>query len=112
MALVALKALLLYPGVHGIAGGPGEVLSTAVSLGHLHCRPVVWWLPLVGEPLRLDSPRTHLGVCVCVCVCVCLCLCLFPCLCVCVKHSVRIVRSNPHTIKSLFETHAMRQSRQ
>ena len=28
------------------------------------------------------------------------------------KHSVRIVRSNPHTVKSLFQAHAMRQTRQ
>ena len=28
------------------------------------------------------------------------------------KHSVRIVRSNPHIVKSLFQTHAMRRSRQ
>ena len=28
------------------------------------------------------------------------------------KHSVRIVRSNPHTVKSPFQTHAMQQSRQ
>ena len=28
------------------------------------------------------------------------------------KHSVKIVRSNPHTVKSLFQTHAMRQTRQ
>ena len=27
------------------------------------------------------------------------------------KHSVRIVRSNPHTVRSLFQTHAVRQTR-
>ena len=48
--VVAVKASLPYSQTRSIAGVPGDVFGTALSLGPLHCRPVALWLPLVGAP--------------------------------------------------------------